>query len=70
MLLGNIDVALYIFAILNSWILALMGRRLVIHLAHKKNQPIPRYLKRYALTDQDIALAYLVTAAITSSITI
>jgi hypothetical protein len=46
-----------------------MGRRLVTHLARKKNQPIPKYLKRYELTDQDIALAYLVTAAITSSIT-
>lgn len=56
MLLGSIDVALYIFAILNSWILALMGKKLAIHLALKRNQPTPKYLKRYGLTDSDIAL--------------
>ena len=56
MLLRSIDVAVYIFAILNSWILALMGRRLAIRLALKRNQPIPIYLKRYALTYEDIAL--------------
>jgi len=56
MLLGSIDVALYIFAILNSWILALMEKKLAIHLALKRNQPILKYLKRYALTDSDIVL--------------